>query len=96
MAYAMCLRRLNLVSLAPSPLNNNNNTLKRRFLNVENKISIKIPSPLPFAFEKKLARMSAAHCVCLFFSFRRKNERASNRTEDRLLNVNYLHGLHGR
>ena len=40
--------------------------------------------------------MSAAHCVSFFFSLRTKNERASYRKEDRLLDVNYLHGLHGR
>ena len=53
--------------------------------------------PLPFAFEKKLAPTSAACRVFFFFfSFRTKNERASYRTEDRLLNVNHLHGFHGR
>ena len=35
--------------------------------------------------------MSAAHCVFFFF-FRTKDERASYRTEDRLLYRNYLHG----
>ena len=39
--------------------------------------------------------MLAAHCVCFvfFFSFRTKDERASYRTKDRFLHVNYLHGL---
>ena len=54
-------------------------TLKRRFLNVENKVSMKILFCYRL-FSKKIG----SYVVCsfpLFFSFRTKNERASCRTK---------------
>ena len=67
---------------------------KTSFFNHRKQSFCKNSLSLPFAWSRKaLAPMSAAHCI--FFSFWTKDEHISCRTKDRLLNINYLHGLYG-